>query len=74
MVELDPVAVAVESSASRILSFMMLPLSSAEEKTRVGDDGLPEKNGAGWSGRVAELDPVAVEAESLPSSSAAEKI
>jgi hypothetical protein len=54
--------VAAKTLASRILSFMLLPLSSAEEKTCVGGDGFPEKNGTGWSGRIVELDPVTVAA------------
>ena len=64
MVELDPVALEAKSSARRILSLMILPLFSTEEKIRVGDDGLPEKNGTCWSGRVVELDPFALEVES----------
>ena len=60
IVELDPVAVPTKFSARWILSIMMLPLSSTEDKTSVGDDGLPEKNGTGWSGHIVELDLVAV--------------
>ena len=62
VVELNPVAITMESLPGRILSLMMLPLSSAEEKTSVGDDKFPEKNETGWSGRIVELDPVAVAA------------
>ena len=66
IVELDPVAIAAESSARQTLSLIMVSFSSAEEKTRVGDDEFPEKNGTGWSGRIVELDPVAIAMESLP--------
>ena len=65
MVWLDPVAVAAEFSARQILSLIMLPFSSADEKILVGDNEFSEKNGKGWSGHDVELHPVAVAVESL---------
>ena len=64
IVEPNPIAVATKSLASRMVSLMLLPLSSAAEKTRIGGDESPEKNGTGWSSHVVELDPVAIAVES----------
>ena len=47
------------------MSLFLLLFSSAEEKTRSDGDGFPEKNGTGWSGRIVELDLVAIAAEFL---------
>ena len=64
MVGLDSFAVAAEFLARQILSVMMVPLFSAEEKTSVGGDGFPEKKGTGWSGRVVEPCAVATSEDS----------
>ena len=42
------------------MSLMLLLFSFAEEKTSVGDNASPKKNGTGWSGRGVELDLVGV--------------
>ena len=58
---------AVDSAHRRVLSLILLPFSSAEQESRLGDDEFPQKNATGWSGHDVELDPGAVAAVSSAS-------